>query len=152
MCNFKWLKLKHLQYSVHKPTKKWDYWSEYTNFRSLSLKNNHGCIPEYPTVKNQNILNEYPDLFQGLGCIRVNTQSRWTKIFLQWCIHLEKYQTVSLKDKIKDELDRMEQTGVIVRQTEPTAWVKRMVAVVKPNKIPICIDPRDLNKAIQREH
>ena len=21
------------------------------------------CIPEYPTVKNQNILNEYPDLF-----------------------------------------------------------------------------------------
>jgi len=27
------------------------------------------CIPEYPTVKNQNILNEYPDLFQGLGCI-----------------------------------------------------------------------------------
>ena len=27
-----------------------------------------------------------------------------------------------------------------------------MVAVVKPNKIRICIDPRDLNKVIQREH
>ena len=26
------------------------------------------CIPECPTVKNQNILNEYPDLFQGLVC------------------------------------------------------------------------------------
>ena len=59
---------------------------------------------------------------------------------------------VSLKDKIKDELDRMEQTGVIVRQTELTAWVNSMVAVVKPNKIRICIDPRDLNKAIRRGH
>ena len=46
----------------------------------------------------------------------------------------------------------MEQTGVIVRQTEPTDWVNSMVAVVKPNKIRICIDPRDLNKAIQRDH
>ena len=27
-----------------------------------------------------------------------------------------------------------------------------MVAMVKPNKIRICIYPRDLNKAIQREH
>ena len=27
------------------------------------------CIPECPTVTNQNILNEYSDLFQGLGCI-----------------------------------------------------------------------------------
>ena len=46
----------------------------------------------------------------------------------------------------------MEQTGVIIRQTEPTDWVNSMVAVVKPNKIRICIDPRDLNRAIQREH
>ena len=46
----------------------------------------------------------------------------------------------------------MEQIGVIVRQTEPTDWVKSMVAVVKSNKIRICIDPRDLNKAIQREY
>ena len=58
---------------------------------------------------------------------------------------------VSLKDKIKDELDRMEQI-VIVRQTKPTDRVNSMVAVVKSNKIRICIDPRDLNKAIQREH
>ena len=27
------------------------------------------CILECPTVTNQNILNEYSDLFQGLGCI-----------------------------------------------------------------------------------
>ena len=67
-------------------------------------------------------------------------------------VHPPRKVPVSLKDKIKDELDRMEQTGVIVRQTEPTDWVNGMVAVVKTNNIRICIDPRDLNKAIQREH
>ena len=33
-----------------------------------------------------------------------------------------------------------------------TVWVNSMVAVVKPNKLRICIDLRDLNEAIRREH
>ena len=49
---------------------------------------------------------------------------------------------MSLQDKIKDELHRMEQIWVIVRQTEPTDLVNSMVAVVKSNKIHICIDPK----------
>lgn len=46
----------------------------------------------------------------------------------------------------------MEQLGVIERQTEPTEWVNSMTVVNKGSKIRICIDPRDLNSAIQREH
>ncbi|VDI10628.1 Hypothetical predicted protein [Mytilus galloprovincialis] len=47
----------------------------------------------------------------------------------------------------------MEDIGVIFKQQEPTQWVNSMVTVIKPNgKIRICIDPRDLNKAILREH
>ena len=41
---------------------------------------------------------------------------------------------------------------VIERQDEPTEWVSSMVVVVKPNKIRICIDPKDLNRTINREH
>ena len=41
---------------------------------------------------------------------------------------------------------------MVVKQKEPTDWVNSMVAVVKPNKLRICIDPRDLNEAIRREH
>ncbi|XP_056000463.1 uncharacterized protein K02A2.6-like [Ostrea edulis] len=60
---------------------------------------------------------------------------------------------LALKDKVKDELDRMEREGVIVKQREPTKWVNSMVTVTKPNgKIRICVDPRDLNRAILREH
>ncbi|VDI70439.1 Hypothetical predicted protein [Mytilus galloprovincialis] len=47
----------------------------------------------------------------------------------------------------------MMKLGVIVRQKEPTAWVNSMVTVVKSNgDVRICIDPKDLNKAISREH
>ena len=39
------------------------------------------------------------------------------------------------------------------RVYEPSDWVNSMVTVIKPNgKLRICIDPRDLNKAINREH
>jgi hypothetical protein len=43
----------------------------------------------------------------------------------------------------------MEDAGVIVKQTEPTDWVNSMVTVIKPEKIRVCIDPRDLNRAIK---
>lgn len=57
-----------------------------------------------------------------------------------------------MRDKVKEELDRMELEGVIVKQGEPTRWFNYMVTVTKPNgKIRICIDHRNLNRAIRRE-
>ena len=67
-------------------------------------------------------------------------------------VHPPRKVPVSLKEKIREELDRMEKAEVVVKQKEPTDWVNSMVAVVKPNKLRICIDPRDLNEAIRREH
>ena len=46
----------------------------------------------------------------------------------------------------------MSNEGIITRITEPTPWVNSMVVVQKKDKIRIVIDPRDLNKAIKREH
>ena len=93
----------------------------------------------------------YSDLFQGLGCIP-GEHTIEVDPSIPAVVHPPRKVSVSLQDKIKDELDRMEQIGVIVRQTEPTDRVNSILAVVKTNKIRICIDPRDLNKAIQREH
>lgn len=61
--------------------------------------------------------------------------------------------SLALKEKVKHELDRMEREGVFIKQQEPTPWVNSMVTVTKVNgKVRICIDPRDLDKAILREH
>ena len=42
--------------------------------------------------------------------------------------------------------------GVIAKVTQPTPWISSMVAVMKPNKLRICLDPSELNKAIKRNH
>jgi len=39
-----------------------------------------------------------------------------------------------------------------VKVTEPAEWVNSLVAAEKPRKFRICLDPRDLNKAIKRPH
>ena len=47
----------------------------------------------------------------------------------------------------------MESLGVIDRVTEPTDWVNSLVVVQKPNgQIRVCLNPKDLNKAIKRHH
>ncbi len=46
----------------------------------------------------------------------------------------------------------MEEEGVIEKVDQPTDWVISMVTVIKPHKTRICLDPRNLNEAIKREH
>ena len=67
-------------------------------------------------------------------------------------VHPPRRVPIALRRKIKEKLDELVQRKVITPVTEPTEWVSSMLAVIKPNKIRICLDPRDLNEAIRREH
>ena len=43
--------------------------------------------------------------------------------------------------------------GIVAKVVEPTEWVSPMIVVAKPNgDVRICLDPADLNEAIQRPH
>ena len=54
---------------------------------------------------------------------------------------------------MKIELDRMESLNVIEKVTHPTDWASKIVVVEKSNgKLRLCLDPRNLNKAIKQEH
>ena len=58
-----------------------------------------------------------------------------------------------LLPKIKAELDRMEELGVISKEDMPTKWRTGMVVVPKSEgKIQICVDPTKLNHSVQREN
>jgi hypothetical protein len=60
---------------------------------------------------------------------------------------------IAIKPKLKQELKRLEDLGVIKKTDRPTQWVSNLVTVIKPNgKLRVCIDPVHLNKAIKRCH
>ena len=59
---------------------------------------------------------------------------------------------MALRPQLKDTLDALEAQGIIAQVTMPTRWISSIVAVPKKNgKLRICLDPKDLNRAIQRE-
>jgi len=67
--------------------------------------------------------------------------------------HAPQRGQVALRAKIKETLDELHSSGVIVLVSKPTPWISSMLAVPKKNgKIRICLDPKDLNKAILREN
>ena len=64
-------------------------------------------------------------------------------------MHAARKIPVSLTDKVKREIERMEKLNIIRGVDEPTEWVNFMVVVPKPNdEVKICLDSRDLNFAV----
>lgn len=103
------------------------------------------------TVYDQ-LMEEYKDLFQGLGCLPGEHTVRVDES-VPPVIHPCRKVPFALQKQLKEELDRMESLNVIQKIDEPTEWVSSLVVVDKKNgKLRICLDPRDLNRAIKREH
>lgn len=94
----------------------------------------------------------FEDTFKGLGELRGVVYHMRVHQGSQGIVKPARSIALALRDKVKTELDRMEANGVITPVTEPTEWASQMVVVVKKEKIRICLDPVDLNKALKREH
>ena len=97
--------------------------------------------------------SEYADVFEGLGEIsgvqrKIKIDPNATPV-----IQPPRRVPVALREPVKEELQRMETLGVIIKAAEPTAWVHSLViAKKKNNKTRVCLDPSDLNRAVIREH
>ena len=98
------------------------------------------------------LTNIYPDRFEGIGNFE-GTYHIVTDPTIPPVVHSPRRPPISMIREIKEELDQMERTGVIEKVTEPTDWVSSLVYARKQSgKLRICLDPRDLNKAIKRPH
>ncbi|CAB4027032.1 Hypothetical predicted protein [Paramuricea clavata] len=97
------------------------------------------------------LLIQHPDLENATGSMP-GTYSIKIDPTVTPVVHGPRRQPAALLPKITSKLKEMEKEGHLAKVTQPTDWVNSMVVAQKGEKIRICIDPSDLNKAIKREH
>jgi hypothetical protein len=101
----------------------------------------------------QKLLQKYSDVFEGIGCIEGYEYDIVMKDDVKPVVNPPREVGVAYRSKVKAELQRLIDSGILAKEDGPTDWVSNMVVVDKPNgKIRICIDPQDLNKGIKRHH
>ena len=67
-------------------------------------------------------------------------------------IFTPRHVPLPLRTQVADELNRMEEAGVISKVTQPTPWCAGMVVVPKKSgKVRICVDLKPLNASVLRE-
>ena len=94
----------------------------------------------------------YPDRFEGIGKFpgefKITLQED-----AQPVVQAPRKYPIQIKEEIRGELGRMETLGVIKKVTDPTDWVSSIAFSRKSNgKLRICIDPKDLNRAMKRTY
>ena len=111
-------------------------------------------IQRINAIKDNSILDEFHEVFQGLGCLsgkyHININPLVSPV-----VHPPRRVPHSKREPLKNELDRMVEAGILekVPLNEPTDWVSSLVCVDNPDgSIRVCLDPKDLNVAIKREH
>ncbi|GFS10371.1 Pol polyprotein [Elysia marginata] len=101
--------------------------------------------------ENKPDLDDYPEVTKTTGLLpgvyKVKLEEGSTGV-----AHACRKFPPALKDKITAKLQEMEREQFIERVQEPTEWVSSMVVSIKNDKIRTCLDPKDLNKVIKREH
>ena len=126
----------------------------YTPLLGRSSCENMGLIQRITAIESVSILDEFPEVSQGLGCLpgkyHISIDSSVPPV-----VHPPRRVLHSKRVPLKKELDRMENVGIVekVPLNEPANWVSSLVCVDKPDgSIRVCFDPKDLNVAIKREH
>ena len=109
--------------------------------------------PKVAVIKStEDLIQQYPDQFKGIGRFPGEYKIH-LKEGAQPVVHGQRKCPIAMKPKVKEELDKMVQMQVITPTDEPTDWVSSLAYAWKESgDIRICLDPRDLNKCIRRDH
>ena len=104
-----------------------------------------------PALTVATILRDYKDVFSGLGRLP-GTYHIETDDTVKPVQNTKRRVPIPVRDELKAKLKSLEDQKIITKVEEPTPWISNMVVVKKPNKLRICLDPQNLNKAIKRNH
>ena len=117
--------------------------------QALNLAAHMGAVQE---TERKSPKEQFPSLFRGLGKLEGEYSIKLQEGAKPFALTVPRRVAIPLMKQVKNELERMEQLGVIARVSEPTAWCAGMVVVPKPNnKVRICVDLTRLNQSVCRE-
>ena len=116
-------------------------------------------------ITPEKVESTYADVFQGLGKFPGEPYKLRLKPDAVPAKHRPRKVPVHLQDGFHEEAEQLVKIDVLEKVTEPTEWVNSFVIVEKvidssnahsPNhvikkSICLCIDPKDLNEALERE-
>ena len=124
--------------------------------------NGKTSVNRFPLTK-QEILSQYSSCFEGIGCFPWDPYKFHLKPDHKPARHAPRKVPVHLEAAFKEEIESLVKQGILEEVKEHTDWVNSYVIVEKdtgnqhaPNhtvkkKLRICLDPRDLNEALERE-
>ena len=116
---------------------------------SLQLLSHVNSV-EHPTAEH--IQQRFPSLFHGLGNLGGEYRIKLQNDVHPYALFTPRNVPIPLRAQVKEELDRMEQLGVIKKVIEPTPWCAGMVVVPKKSgNVRICVDLKPLNEGVLRE-
>ena len=148
---------------VHQPTSQVCKPGESLALRKVKHPlNGRTSVSRLPLTK-QDILSQYSRCFEGIGCFPGDPYKFHLKPDYKPARHAPRKVPVHLETAFKEEIDSLVKQGILEEVKEHTDWVNSYVIVEKdignhhsPNhtvkkKLRICLDPRDLNEALERE-
>ena len=106
----------------------------------------------HPSIQKKILIEAYPDRFEGIGhfpgTYHITLCSDAKPI-----IHAPRKCPITMRPLVQEKLDEFLEQGIITPVEEPTDWVSSLAYSWKANgKLRVCLDPRDVNKAIKRDH
>ena len=124
--------------------------------------NGRTSVRGLPLTK-EDILSQYSGCFKGIGCFPGDLYKFHLKPDYKPTQYAPRKVPIHLETAFKEEIKSLVKQGILEEVKEHTDWVNSYVIVEKdtgnhhsPNhtikkKLRICLDPRDLNEALERE-
>ena len=110
----------------------------------------NGKAHPLPTTKEY-ILHDYADVFRGIGTLPGGPYHIKLKDSYKPVQHPPRSVPLGKQSAYKAELDRLMKEGIITEVHDHTEWINSIVPVVKEDSsLRLCLNPKDLNKAIER--
>ena len=122
-------------------------------FDLLNVNHDNICsIDASAPLTMDEVDRDFADIFEGYGKLEGQVSLKVDQSVQPVRMPLRKLP-IPIRDRVADELQHLEDSGIIVRVTKPTEWTSALLVVSKANGgVRPCIDPTPLNRALMRDH